>query len=40
MLVIIVFDRVYSKFLHLHHNGVCLRLRLASAPRPSPYFWS
>ena len=24
--------------LHLHHNGVCLRLRLGTVPRPTPYF--
>ena len=29
-----------GKILHLHHNGVCLRLGLASAPRQTPYFWS
>ena len=29
-----------GRILHLHHNGVCLRLRLASALRPIHYFWS
>ena len=29
-----------GKILHLYHNGVCLRLHLATASRPIPYFWS
>ena len=39
------FKNIYWKLhlgniLHLHYNGVCLRLCLASAPHPTPYFWS
>ena len=29
-----------DKILHLHNNSVCLRLRIGTVPRPTPYFWS
>ena len=32
--------KFFGKILYLHCNGVCLHLRFASAPRPTPYFWS